>query len=284
MRKKKKFLISGANGFVGRSLLDFFQNNLDFKRNELFALYNKKKLSKISKDIKKIKIDLLNTSKVNKLLKRIRPDVIFHLAAYKNPAKNEINVIQAFEKNFIITKNIIENLNSNKVTFIFLSTDKVYSGKILKPSEDESLYPNTFYGILKLQIEKLIEKNLLNHIILRVPIIHSNGSFSNDSFIDNCIKSIEKKNKTFVAKNIKRQFIQVSQLSEFLYKIRNSKKKGVFNIASTLLSYYDRVKYICKINNINSKEILISKRFKHILPVQDLNIKKFNKNFFFRFN
>lgn len=284
MRKKKKFLISGANGFVGRSLLDFFQNNLDFKRNELFALYNKKKLSKISKDIKKIKIDLLNTSKVNKLLKRIRPDVIFHLAAYKNPAKNEINVIQAFEKNFIITKNIIENLNSNKVTFIFLSTDKVYSGKILKPSEDESLYPNTFYGILKLQIEKLIEKKLLNHIILRVPIIHSNGSFSNDSFIDSCIKSIEKKNKTFVAKNIKRQFIQVSQLSEFLYKIRNSKKKGVFNIASILLSYYDRVKYICKINNINSKGILISKRFKHILPVQDLNIKKFNKNFFFRFN
>lgn len=284
MRKKKKFLISGANGFVGRSLLDFFQNNLDFKRNELFALYNKKKLSKISKDIKKIKIDLLNTSKVNKLLQRIRPDVIFHLAAYKNPAKNEINVIQAFEKNFIITKNIIENLNSNKVNFIFLSTDKVYSGKILKPSEDESLSPNTFYGILKLQIEKLIEKKLLNYIILRAPIIHSNGSYSNDSFIDSCIKSIEKKNKTFVAKNIKRQFIQVSQLSEFLYKIRNSKKTGVFNIASTLLSYYDRVKYICKINKINSKGILVSKRFKHILPVQDLNIKKFNKNFFFRFN
>lgn len=282
--QKKKFLISGANGFVGKWLLDFFQNNIDFKRNEIFALYNKKKISKISKDIKKIKIDLLNTNRVNKLLKKIRPDVIFHLAAYKNPAKNETNVIQAFKKNFIITKNIIENLNSNEVNFIFLSTDKVYSGKILRPSEDESLSPNTFYGILKLQTEKLIEKKLLNYIILRVPIIHSNGVYSNDSFIDSSIKSIKKKKQTFVAKNIKRKFIQVSELSEFLFKIRNSKKKGIFNIGSNLLSYYERVKYICKINNINSKGILISKKFKHILPVQDLNIKKFNKNFFFRFN
>lgn len=282
--QKKKILISGANGFVGKWLLDFFQNNIDFKRNEIIALYNNKKISKTSKKIKKIKIDLLNTKRVNKLLKRIRPHVIFHLAAYKNPQKNEINVVRAFEKNFIITKNIIENLNHNKVNFIFLSTDKVYSGKILRPREDETLSPNTFYGILKLQIEKLIEKKLPNYIILRVPIIHSNGSYSNDSFIDRCIKSIKKKNKTFVAKNIKRKFIQVSELSAFLFKIRNSKKKGTFNIGSNLLSYYDRVKYICKINNINIKGILISKKFNHILPIQDLNIKKFNKNFSFRFN
>lgn len=284
MQKKLRILVSGGSGFVGNSLLEYFNKNINFKHNELFALYNNNKIDKKFKNINKIKINLLNFDQTKKLLIKISPDIIFHLAAFKNPSKNETNVVEAFKKNFVITKNIINNINNKKSKFIFLSTDKVYSGKISRPSEEQSLNPNTFYGLLKLQTENLIKNDLLNYIILRVPIIHSKGLVSTDSFIDESLYKIKKKKKTFVAKNIKRQFIDVTELSKFLYILKKSKKVGIYNIASKLQSYYHRVKDICNKNNITCKSLLIEKNFQHSLPIQDLNDNRFKKNFFFKFN
>jgi dTDP-4-dehydrorhamnose reductase len=285
MRQKKyKILITGAGGFVGKSLLNFLHQKIDFNSNKIFALYNSKIDKKKYHKIIKIKSNLLILKKTEPIFKKLKPDIIFHFAALKNPLKNENNVIEAFNKNFVITKNILENIDLKKTKIIFLSTDKVYDGKIKKPTEEKSLNPNTFYGKLKLQTEKLIVNNVLNYVILRVPIIHSNGESSKDSFIDNCLVKVRNKKKVQIAKNIKRQFIYVKELSEFLFMIRKTKKNGIYNIGSNLCSYYDRIRYIFRDDKTYHSNLLISKNIGSNLPVQDLNKKKFNKNFSYKFH
>ena len=100
-----KALIIGAAGFVGKSLLQHLKSTYDWS---LYAT----KLSTETIDIKGIYVedlDILQLSDIQKLLARIQPDYIFHLAAqssvalsWKNPQltvdiniKGSINLFEA---------------------------------------------------------------------------------------------------------------------------------------------------------------------------------------------
>ena len=64
---KKKIIILGSTGFIGRNLIEYFSKKKSYS---VFGTFNKKKPSKL-KNVKFIKCDLLKTNQASKLLSKV---------------------------------------------------------------------------------------------------------------------------------------------------------------------------------------------------------------------
>ena len=269
----KVIILTGASGNIGNKIYG------KIKKQNCHGLYFKKK---IKKDKKLIKLDLRNEKSVKSLLKKIKPCIIIHTAGMKNPQLNEKYPIKSKNLNLKVTRNLVSNLNK-KTHFIFFSTDKVYDGKKKNYNEKSKALPMGLYGKYKLKCEVIIKKKFRKHHIIRMPLVHFNGSNKDFSIIDRNIFLLNNKKKVVVFKNIERCFVDVDDLVRFVTKLMKNKKYGTYNIGSKLSTYSDRVKKICKKQKIDFKKNLIEV-IGNIKPISmQLDTKKLVNNFNFKF-
>ena len=144
---KKTILLTGASGNIGSKLFDYL------KKYRLFGIYSKNN----NNNHKLIKCDLRNKKKLKLLIKKLKPDIVIHMAAMTNPGLNEKYPKKSKELNFDITNNLVKNLKK-ETHFIFFSTDKVYTYKKLEYSEKSKTLPTGLYAKYKLKSEIIIKK------------------------------------------------------------------------------------------------------------------------------
>ena len=79
----KKILITGAAGFLGQLSIEYFQKK--------YKLYLIDKILLKKKNF--IKIDITDNSQVDKVIKKIKPDIILHYASeiFDTYSKSQIN-------------------------------------------------------------------------------------------------------------------------------------------------------------------------------------------------
>lgn len=158
-----KILITGSSGYIGSCLNNYLK---DKKNVYLIDKADPKKFDK--KNFFFIKCDLNNTEKLEKVLKKIKPEIVIHLAA-KSTVNEKIDKNKYIDNNIKATKSLIKvmlKLKINKI--IFSSTAAVYdkNSKFLK--ESHFLKPISNYGKSKLFAEKIIKKNKkIKYVILR---------------------------------------------------------------------------------------------------------------------
>ena len=134
----KVVLISGAGGSIGselsRQIIKLNPKKLILFENNEFALYKiTAELSEIKKKNLKLKknqlISLLGSINdkdlIEQTIARLKPDTVFHSAAYKHVSLVEQNIIEGIKNNVFGTINILKSCISNKVSnFVLISTDK----------------------------------------------------------------------------------------------------------------------------------------------------------------
>lgn len=263
-----KILVTGSSGFVG---FNFIKKISKYKP---ICIFNKNK--KKYKNIKFVRCNLSDYKKCKKLIEIYKPNFVFHFAALiKNKVNEDKN--SSYTNNFIVTKNIVKSIkNFQNCTLVFLSTDKIYS--IKKNKID-------FYAKDKLICEDYIRKNIIKYFIFRAPIIHSDGSKKSSSFIDEALIKIKNKKKIKIYKNIKRCFVDIKLLNNFFYNLLfiKTNKYGIYNIGSKIMSYYERVIYICKMNRIMYSKYMLPIVGYEYPKIQNMSTKKFEKIFNFKF-
>jgi UDP-glucose 4-epimerase len=155
----KKILITGVAGYIGGCLFAYLKNRYD--------VYGLDKVKKHNSN-RCFKIDLINLKETNKILKKIKPEIIIHLAGQSTIDGIE-NKNLYIKNNQIATLNIVKLIKINKIkNIIFSSTAAVYDGRnknIL--NERSKLRPNNIYGVTKLRCENIIKKSKINYIIFR---------------------------------------------------------------------------------------------------------------------
>ena len=116
--QKNKILITGTSGYIGSSAFKFLS-----KKYNVYGLDKKKPIINSQKIFK---INLLNKEKTKKLLNKINPSCVVHLAGEslvdpkKKKEKYNLN-------NIVATQNLIYCMKKNKVkNIIFSSTAAVY--------------------------------------------------------------------------------------------------------------------------------------------------------------
>ena len=82
--------------------------------------------------------------------------------------------------------------------------------------------------------------------------------------------------------NVLRCFLKVEELVLVYEMLLKSQNYGTYNLASPLVSYYERIVQICKKNNVNYEKLLIP-TIGDIIPLeQNIDGSKFEKVFQFK--
>lgn len=155
-RKFKRVLITGISGSGGSYLSEYIL--LNHKNTKIYGTYRKVNainLNFIKNKVKLIKCDLKNFSKTKKILREIKPDVIFHLASDADVKKSFIEPYKVIENNNLITLNLLESIRLLKLNPIIqiCSTSEVYGSvakKFMPINENCALNPNNPYAVSKL--------------------------------------------------------------------------------------------------------------------------------------
>ena len=245
--KGKKIVITGHTGFKG-SWLSLWLNYLGA---DVYGISNNFKINqtnfnnfKMKKNIKNFDIDIRNFEKLNKLIKKIKPDFIFHFAAqslvgasYKNPLYN-------FETNFNGTLNLLEvlRLSNFKCVSIMITSDKSYRNFEIKRGyvEDDILGGDDPYSASKSCAEFginsyfksfLKNKKNLSIAVCRAGNVIGGGDWSNDRLIPDLMRSIFQNKKVKLRnQNSTRPWQHVLDvLNGYLNLARRLKKNKKFN-------------------------------------------------------
>lgn len=246
----KKILVTGASGFAGSHLVDYLiSNNIE----NIFGTYYSEKgienLEKFKDKINLFKVDLTDEKQTQDLIEKIKPDEIYHLAAFasaagsfSSPAKTVINNISAQINLLEAVKK--QNLNSTRI--LIISSAEVYGDvdpKDLPIDEQTKFNPTNPYAVSKLTQDFLGRQYFLADnlkIILARPFNHIGSRQSPDFVVSSFAKKIVeiekgKREPVFPVGNLeaKRDFTDVRDMVMAYALLMEKGKEGqAYNIGS----------------------------------------------------
>ena len=230
---KKLILVTGGDGRFAKVLK---------KNNKILNLYFASKKE----------CNILNIKSINRLIKKINPQIIIHCAGLSRPMNiHDKNISKSIDLNIIGTANITKVSEKNKIKLIYFSTGYVYEGKKGNYSEKDPVKPFNNYGLSKLGGECSVSM-YKNSLILRITMTEKPFAYK----------------KAF--SDLKTNFMFHEDLVKILPKLLN--KKGIINIGGKSQSVYSFAK------KYNKKVKKIKTNFQNKLPLnQTMNLSKLKK-------
>ncbi|MCL5438423.1 MAG: GDP-mannose 4,6-dehydratase [Patescibacteria group bacterium] len=180
---RNKVLITGATGFAGSYLVEYLVKTKKYEiTGTSFSASDFRNIQEIRNDINIIKIDLSKSSEVKELIDKVRPDLIFHLAALTSPADSFKNPAETITNNITAQVNLFESVRQAKLTgtrILVTSSADIY-GRVAKedlPIDEETKFmPGSPYSVSKIAQDYLGLQYFLSYNlkIIRVrPFNHS---------------------------------------------------------------------------------------------------------------
>lgn len=209
--KQKTAFITGIAGFAGSYLAKELLENGYRVSGSIYKDDPPETVKSLKKDVKLVKLDILNPTQTSKIIKQLRPDYLYHLAAFSSVGRSFAHERLTYDINFIGTLNVLDAAKDikNLRKFVFISSSECYGAfkpktKLLK--EDDPLNPISPYGISKVAAEQICQ---LFHSRYKMPLsisrsFNHSGPGQNENFVipSFCkqIVAIEKKKQKPVMK------------------------------------------------------------------------------------
>ncbi len=271
--KNLKILITGSTGFKGswlsQVLLTLGANVIGVglkpeKGSKIFSQLN------LNRKIKQHYLDIRKFSKVNDIIKKEKPDIIFHLAAQSIVSHSYEYPLETFETNIIGSANILESVKKNKIpNLVYITSDKCY----LNLERNKSYNENDILGgidnyssskacaelIFKSYINSYFSKSAKHSIVsARAGNVIGGGDFKNNRIIPDVVKSISKnRNIVLRSPNSTRPWQHVLEpLSGYLLlgkKILNREIKKNINPSWNFGPYEKNCKTVKELANLSVK-------------------------------
>ncbi len=220
--KNKKVLITGHAGFKGSWLSQILLSwgadvtGISLKPATTPDLFT---LLKLKPRIQHYFADIRNLEKVKNILKKEKPEIIFHLAAQPMVRMSYDNPIETFQTNIVGTANVLEAIRGLKSvrSAVMITTDKVYENQEIDKAykEDDKLGGHDPYSSSKASAELVINsyaKSFFNakdygkkHCTLvgsaRAGNVIGGGDWGQDRIMTDIVRSIFESKKAVVVRN-----------------------------------------------------------------------------------
>lgn len=252
----KTALITGSNGFIGKHLSD-------------------RLLSDGFKVAQFPRASLFDYDSVVKVIEEVKPDYIFHLAAYGNFSTQK-------DEDQMLISNILATfflLKASKCKFIYFSSSSVYGEKKKTMSENHSLDTDTFYGCTKASAEFLCrafaKKYDRDIAIIRPFSVYGEGE-DDSRFIPTVINKILNDEELYLDSNAVHDWIYIQDFINGVMLVKD--KKGTFNIGTGhQYSNFEIYNFIADLMNKGTEVKKIDNMRESSPKVWRANINKINK-------
>lgn len=296
-RSFKNCLITGVTGSGGSYLAEYVLKK--DKKIKIFGLYRsngyKNLLEKNSqKRISLFKIDLKNFFNLRKIIKKTKPEVIFHIASNADVRLSFDNPIEITRNNNLITANLLEavrQLNQNPI-IIICSTSEVYGAvtkKDIPIKENQKIAPANPYAVSK-TFQDLLSQVYFKSFGLRIIITrmfsYTNARRNNlfqTSFASQIAKIEVGKEKQLKHGNLDsiRTFVDIDDAMEAYWLAAKKGKIGeIYNIGGNkIVSVKQFLKELIKLARCKIKCSVDKKLLRpQDVTLQIPDVRKFNKD------
>jgi nucleoside-diphosphate-sugar epimerase len=238
MANKRIYLITGASGFIGSCLLRAL---LAKNKNVHILLRKEANVWRIQDLLRETKVhfdDLSDADRLSKLTKKIKPDIIYHLAAY-GAYSSQDDADLCIKTNILGTWNLLKaTSNVDYELFVNTGSSSEYGFKKTAMKESDSLEPASDYAVTKssqtLLCSYFAKKNKKPVVTLRPFSIY--GPYEDKNrFVPTLLRSLYLSQKmNLVAGNISRDWLYVDDMVRAYLLTDKLKKQGgeVFNIGT----------------------------------------------------
>ena len=286
MRKFKRIFITGITGSGGSYLAEYI-----YKKNKKINIYGsyrstgyKTTIEKKIKNLKLFKLDLKNYNKTKKILHKVRPDAIFHLASNADVRDSFDNPLKFADNNNSITLNLLESIRRLKLKTLIMicSTSEVYGAvtkKDIPIDENQPISPVNPYAATKAFqdiISQIYYKCYKLNIVITRMFSYTNARRMNlfQTSFANQIAMIERKQKDFLTHgNLKsvRTFVDINDaMNAYWLAAKKGKVGEIYNIGGNkIISVGEFLNELISLSSVKIK----TKIDKKLLRPQDVTLQ-----------
>ncbi len=271
-----KVLITGAAGFIGSHLVDFYINE------EVTAVHwsgdTLDNLEHVKDRIELVKCDMRKADELENLVSSIRPDVILHMAAQSYVTVSWKDPRRTHETNYIGTFNLLEAVrkaNINPVIAIACSSAEYGSMKKeeIPVKETNQLRPTSPYAVSKVGQDMLGHQYNKNYGLktLRIRFFNISGPRKvNDACSDFAKRVAQTNSEIFPVGNLE-AVRDITDVRDAVRAVDTLVKKGehgdVYNICTS--KQYRMKDIVDKLIEISGKDIKPKTDEKLLRPIDD---------------
>lgn len=165
-------LLTGASGFFGKIAWRVLKAT-----REVYGVCRTKTCGGLF-----FRCDLTDKAALAELLERVRPKIIIHAAALRDPDACEQRPEQAYRLHVDATAQMAEWCRRRGACLVYISTDYVFDGSAPPYAEDAPVNPLSVYGKTKAAGEAAT-REAGDWLIIRMPLQYGYSQLEDDSFV-----------------------------------------------------------------------------------------------------
>lgn len=209
---------------------------------------------------------------------RLKPDVIFHLAAYTDVDGAEQHRADAYRINTMGAWTIAIAARDSGAELVFVSTDYVFDGNKLVPYlENDEPRPLNYYGTTKLLAEQVVRKDVRRHYICRTSWLYGKHG---KNFVDTILRLGQEKEFIDVVEDQQGSPTYTRDLAPALARFAGSKEYGTYHVTNSgVCSWCDFAREIVRLAGLKA-QIRPTTSDKYVRPARRPGFSVLDNGFF----
>jgi dTDP-4-dehydrorhamnose reductase len=232
-----RILVTGCNGLLGQKLVELISSKPEYY---LIATARSTLIPTLTRG-EFHALDITNQSSVEKIISKIKPDVVINTAAMTQVDQCETEREKCWQANVEAVRYLVEACQKNKAHLIHVSTDFIFDGSHGPLDENEKPNPISYYGESKLGGEMEVQKSSIDWAILRTVLVYGvTKDMSRSNIVLWVKKSLEEGRTINVVNDQWRTPTLAEDLAMGCFLAATKKAKGIFNVSGEgMMTPYD---------------------------------------------
>lgn len=233
-----KILITGANGFVAYYLI-----KLLLEDENITVIATGKGMCRLpfkQQNYIYIPLDFTDVLETTNILASYAPSHIIHAGAISKPDDCEMNKELAYKINVDGTQNLLDAAKNIKATFLLISTDFVFDGKVGFCKETDKVKAVNYYGQTKIEAENLVQQYSYHWSIVRIALVYGKPLMGRNNIVTLVKEKLENGEAYKVFSDQLRTPTYVEDVAAGILLILQQNENGIYHIAGEdVLSPYE---------------------------------------------